>query len=947
MAVARFNLAWLTNGQDWREMLKEQKKRGIPMEMMPTLPRNGAHVIWLEAETFADPGGWVNDSQFVNLMGSPYLLAHGMGKPVADAKTTVTIAQRNNYRLWVRTKDWFPTHHPGRFQIHLNSQPVSQTFGQSGRPGWRWEDGGIHELSGNVEIRLHDLTGYDGRCDVLLLTNDLAFEPPGGKEAIALYREKHGGVSGVTAMPEYDVVVVGGGLAGCTAAVAAARNGARVALVQDRPVLGGNASSEILVPPVGIWPHGKQDSLNPRETGLVEEYRTAGNQRVSEGKLYEKRLHRFVELESNVDLHLNAHATDVEMASDTSGQIKAVVALEVNTGRRLRFVGNLFIDCTGDAVVGVAAGAEYRHGKEPKSMYNEPWAPDEPSPNTMGNGLKYASHDRGEPQPFDAPEWSYEFPSCDDFCPGRHPRFNTGEAIGYQWEIELGGLRDTYADAEEIRDDLLRLIFGLWDHVKNRCPQFRDAAANHGLAWLGHVAGKRENRRLIGDYVLTQNDIGAQTLFPDRVAYGGWVVDDHHSAGFFHDGSFGRHQDDPEHAYQGVEFSIPFRSLYSRNITNLLMAGRNISASHLAMSDTRVMLTCAIMGHAVGTGAAMCVCKAMTPRELCKGHIGELQQQLLKEGAHIIDMPGKDTDDLARAATLTASSERKSEDGELMLATNAVNGMARATEMASNAWVPCDDIVGPHWLKLAWSQPVALNTVHIVFQMANLAPQDFRVDVWEMGGWRTIAAVGHNRHRRHVLGFDQTRTSLLRIVLDQPAGICEVRVYHEPQHLVEMARRAHHNMRQPDVGPFLPFQVERKLPALEGIVVDSNHAICIGAWVTSTWSQPYIGDGYLHDGDADKGGKWVIFEPELSEPGMYEVRLSYVAYHNRATNTPVTIYSADGPKTVHINQREAPPISGLFISLGKHQLRTDAKIVVRNAGTDGYAIVDAVQFIPE
>ena len=249
----------------------------------------------------------------------------------------------------------------------------------------------------------------------------------------------------------------------------------------------------------------------------------------------------------------------------------------------------------------------------------------------------------GRPQAFQAPPWAYRFPTCASFAPGRHPALSADiEAVGHQWILELGGLRDTYADAEEIRDDLLRLIFGLWDHTKNCCERDRDQAANYRLVWVSHVTGKRENRRLIGDHVLTQNDIAAQTLFDDRVAYGGWTMDDHHSAGFFHPGSFGRHYDDPERACQGLPFSIPFRCLYSRNVENLLMAGRNISATHLALSDTRVMLTCAVIGQAAGTGAALCVEHETTPRGVGAKHIAELQQQLLKDGAYLIDLPNRD-----------------------------------------------------------------------------------------------------------------------------------------------------------------------------------------------------------------------------------------------------------------------------------------------------------------
>ena len=642
---------------DWMRFLARLLPCVI-LSALTTIPTQ-AETIWLETEQFNEPGGWVNDAQFIDQMGSPYLLAVGLGKPVADAETSLTVPKPGRYRLWARTKDWVPEHHPGQFHVLLDGKTTARPFGSTGKRGWQWEDGGVHQLANEVEIKLHDLTGYYGRCDAVVLTDDLDWIPPNGVKAIAELREIHGGVSQkIEVMPEADVVVVGGGLAGCTAAVAAARNGCETVLIQNRPILGGNASAEILVPPVGAWAgvYRTKYPLDPRETGILDEYRTAGNQRVSEGKLYSNRLLRLVSLEPNLHLHLNTHATGVQMHEGDGKRIAAVNAIGVRSGRRMRFPGKVFLDCTGDSVVGVAAGAEYRHGKEPKSMYDEPWAPDEPSKHTMGNGLKYYARDMGEPRSFESPPWIYPYPTCDKFNPERHPKLTTSIEIDYQWMIELGGLRDTYADAEEIRDDLLRLIYGLWDHTKNHCDRDAGRAANYELAWVGYVAGKRENRRLIGDYVLTQNDIGNQTLFPDRVAFGAWSVDDHYSGGFFFDGATAQHRDRSEGHYMGVPFSIPFRCLYSKNVDNLLMAGRNISASHLGMSNTRVMLTCAIMGHAAGTGAAFCVQKEATPRGVYQNHLAALQQQLLKEGATIFELQAHDPRDLAPKATATASS---------------------------------------------------------------------------------------------------------------------------------------------------------------------------------------------------------------------------------------------------------------------------------------------------
>ena len=910
-----------------------------------------AEVVWLEAERFDDHGGWVTDAQFVDQMGSPYLLANGMSSPVADAVTGVMLPRAGEYRLWVRSKDWLPEYHPGRFQLSLDGRPVEKTFGSSGQSDWHWEDGGMHRLPASFEIRLVDLTGYYGRCDAILLADDAEFVPPTDVAAIAMLREEHGGVSRlVEVMPECDVVVVGGGLAGCTAAVAAARNGASTVLIQNRPVLGGNASTEILVPPVGAWPglFRSEYPLDPRETGLIEEYRTIGNQRVSEGELYSNRLLRFVELEPNLDLYLNTHATGVVMKEEST--IGAVDAIHVRSGRRMRFPGRVFIDCTGDAVVGVAAGAEFRHGKEPKSMYDEPWAPDEPSRHTMGNGLKYYAADTGSPQPFEALPWAFKFPSCDSIGPGRHPRLTTSIDIGYQWTIEIGGTRDTYADAEEIRDDLFRLVYGLWDHTKNHCENDKPRAADYKLAWVGHVAGKRENRRLIGDCVLTQNHIGEQTLFADRVAFGAWSVDDHYSAGFFHDGPTGRHFDGADHHYKGVPYSIPFRCLYSRNVDNLLMAGRNISASHLALANTRVMLTCAVLGHAAGTAAAICCEEATSPRGVYENHIRRLQQRLLKEGATIIGLAADDPADLAPKASVAASSVGTDEAGRTMAATNATNGIHKAIGTGrlaeTNAWAPEREAAGPHWIELTWPEPVEFNVVHVAFQTAERAPREFSVEVRQKDRWEPVARVAANRHRRHVLGLDRVRTSALRVVLAQPAAVCEIRVYAEPERAVEIARRAHRNMQLPDQGPWLPWPEPELYLKLDGIALDDSQAEADGYWTNSTFKGRFLGSGYLHDGNEGKGEKSLTFRPGLEKPGRFEVRLAYVPNGNRATNTPVTINAQEGATTVEVNQRREPSIDKTFISLGTFTLDAKSTIVVTNTDTDGYVVVDAVQLLP-
>jgi hypothetical protein len=459
----------------------------------------------------------------------------------------------------------------------------------------------------------------------------------------------------------------------------------------------------------------------------------------------------------------------------------------------------------------------------------------------------------------------------------------------------------------------------------------------------------------MGDCIFTENDMAEQTLFPDRVAYGAWGLDDHYSEGFFHLGK------PSNHPHMGRLHSIPYRSLYSTNVVNLLMAGRNISATHIGMGTTRVQLTCAVMGQAAGTAAGLCIERDTTPREVHRNYLDKLQQQLLKDGAYIIDLPNHDPADLARAARVTASSEA-------MPATNIANGIARFVGKQPNAWLADASTTPPHWIELAWREPQRFNVVHVTFFTKRHAPKRFAVEAWVDGGWKKLAEVGGKPLRRHVLGLERVTASKLRVTLPEAAGICEVRVYDEPQRVVEIARRAAHNQQLPDVGARLPWETsdvpEEEIPlsakssrgtALEeaakkfgGILLDDSLAETTGSWGHSTHSTPFIGDGYLTDGNSEKGQKSVCFRPNVPKAGTYEVLLAYTALNNRATNTPVTIRTSRGEKTVLVNQRVTPKIGGLFHSLGTFEMDAGnaTSIVISNAGADGYVVVDAVQLLP-
>ncbi len=672
-------------------------------------------VIWMEAEAFDDTGGWSNDPQFVDLMGSPYLLATGVNEPVEDAVTQVNIPAEGGYRLWVRCKDWLPDYSPGKFQVLVNGQASAVTLGKSSQVQWQWVDGGQFTLNkGKTEIRLHDLTGWWGRCDAVVLTADKDFQPSNELLLLEAQRNKYfKPYRNMEKMDDYDVVVVGGGLAGSAAAVAAARHGSSVALIQDRPVLGGNASSEIDVPPGGDQ---SRQPLDPGETGIIEEFYLKQNR----GWEYDwsPAIEKVVKGEPNIDLFFETRAINVIMKDiDT---IEAVIAMDIHSGRRMIFPAKIFIDCTGDGWIGYYSGAEFSHGREGRSEFGETLAPKEADSFTMGNTLFVAKFKEGVSEPFESPEWAYEWTSREDFnrsgthfsldqkeypaeeadwslnrfthgagfygrqyvydlpelessvqfdtqtrnmpvTPDHYKTFERGKGYAprnenggfFQWYIELGGTMNTIKNAELIRDELFRINLGLWDFVKNHDPEYKEKNKNRQLTWINYIPGKRESRRLAGDYILTQWDYEDKIIHEDNVAYGGWGVDVHHPNGFWKKGPM------YYSAYRGQKISIPFRCLFSRNISNLMMAGRDVSVSHVALGGVRVMRTTCLMGQAVGVAADLCADMNIVPRTAGKKYIDEIQQRLLKDGAYIMGQKNEDPEDLALKAEITASSAKK------------------------------------------------------------------------------------------------------------------------------------------------------------------------------------------------------------------------------------------------------------------------------------------------
>ncbi len=442
----------------------------------------------------------------------------------------------------------------------------------------------------------------------------------------------------------YDLAVIGAGLAGICAAVAAARLGLKVALMNDRPVLGGNSSTEIRVHVGGA----DKDHRWARESGIIEEIRVEDRYRNHSPIVYgeinqtwNQVLWEWVTREENLDLYLNTSARDAVM--DGRSRIAGVLCEQLGSEKKIRIDADYFVDSSGDGGMAYSAGAEFRMGRESRNEFGEDIAPEVADAKTMGSSLLFRALDVGRPVSFIRPSWAYEYPSEQDLPFRNHETITSG-----YWWIELGGEADTIKDSEEIRDELWRSLYGVWDHIKNKGDH---GAANLALDWVGAVPGKRESRRFVGDYILKQGDVESAVRFPDAVAYGGWPIDLHPPGGI-------RAPAPPAEFRRLLRpYGIPFRCLYSRNIDNLMMAGRNASTTHVALGTTRLQATGAVMGQAVGTAAYLCSKYRVMPRELGRDHIGELQQLLLREDCYIPGVSNQDPGDLARLGRATATSE--------------------------------------------------------------------------------------------------------------------------------------------------------------------------------------------------------------------------------------------------------------------------------------------------
>lgn len=572
--------------------------------------------ILVEAESFTRTGGWVLDQQSIDQIGSTYLLAHGLGNPCADAETSISFPNAGEYHVWVRTREWSTTKSrqdaPGKFQVLINNVALDTIFGVQ-KPEWNWQYGGKVKLAeAKLKVALHDLTGFEGRCDAIILsTNKNLIEHQSLDPLLQLRKKLSKSTGKVHQISEnYDLVVVGGGIAGITTSLTAARLGLKVALVHNRPVLGGNNSSEIKVPMAGdlnMLPYEHLGDitreLHPKEKSGI----SAMNDML---KL------DLILAEKNIDLYLETHVFD---AFVKSGKIREITARNIQSNEEFTLEGALFADCTGDGNLGFLASADYKQGRESKAETGETLAPENPDSLVLGATLHWASEKANQPVPFPECPWALHF-----------TEENCQNATAASWNWETGFQYDMVNNAEFIRDHMFRAIYGNWAYQKNFASN-KEKYKNYKLNSMGYILGKRESRRLLGDYIFSENDIREGIELEDACVPSRWGIDLHYpdpkNSKYF-----------PQHEFRSVAFHekkqihpvclLPYRSLYSHNISNLFMAGRCVSMTHIAHAMFRVQNTTGMMGEVVGMAAFIATKNKTTPRGVYHSHLEEFKMLL-------------------------------------------------------------------------------------------------------------------------------------------------------------------------------------------------------------------------------------------------------------------------------------------------------------------------------
>ena len=570
---------------------------------------------FIEAESFKNLGGWAIDQQSMDQMGSPYIMAHGLGVPVADAETEIDVSA-GRYAVWARTRDWTAVWGKGtpagRFDVRVDGEPLPTVLGTNGA-AWAWQKAGEIDLgAGRHTLALHDLTGFNGRCDAIYMTADLGFTPPDDTAAIEEMRRALNWHEIAECEEDYDLIVAGGGVAGVCMALAARRTGTKTLLVNDRGVLGGCNSSDIRVC------MGGQIHLPPypRLGDVVREIAPVmGRPTIYPAEYFEDARKKFAfepleYQETKCDIALWEHITALEKDGDV---IIAVVTTNVRTGRKTRYHARLFADCTGDATLARLAGCAVMYGREAADTFGESLGAPDYQRLVMGHSLRWYSQPRDEETPFPAIDWGFDFD--EDTC----YFVRSGD-----WEQEAGFRRDMVEDIEYIRDYGLRAIFSNWNFQKNLSKR-RGEYARDALEWISPIGGKRESYRVVGDHILTQADLETPNVYDDATACITWSIDIHFPEPD-NEARFG--EAFRSFAYhRGIvkPYPVPYRCLYARDVRNLFLGGRDVSASHVAFSAIRVMRTLGTLGEAAGLAASVCTKHGAWPRDVYTDYLDEFK----------------------------------------------------------------------------------------------------------------------------------------------------------------------------------------------------------------------------------------------------------------------------------------------------------------------------------